>query len=162
MDGDISGDIVVSGSVDTTKAGVYTLIYTVKNTAGLTASINRRVEIAATRPYTISGRIFGFNMTGVTGTAAEYQYKTDIDGPAVIILSGINESRILVTVYDDTGNDVFNTIADADETFQFEAPKGDYTVRYEIVESSAPSYAGLMVLTPGGIVDAFPNPEIPF
>ena len=44
-EGDISGKILVSGSVDTEKEGVYTLIYTVSDRAGNTAEIKRTVTV---------------------------------------------------------------------------------------------------------------------
>jgi hypothetical protein len=47
VDGDISGNIVVSGAVDTATAGLYTLTYTVEDAAGNTASVSRIVTVVA-------------------------------------------------------------------------------------------------------------------
>ncbi len=45
VDGDISADIVISGAVDTTYAGLYILTYTSVDAAGNSASISRRVHV---------------------------------------------------------------------------------------------------------------------
>jgi chitinase len=45
IDGDITSRIVVTGTVDTHTAGVYTLVYTVENNAGLTATVERNVTV---------------------------------------------------------------------------------------------------------------------
>ncbi len=44
-DGDISSSVTVSGSVDTTKSGEYTLTYTVKDQSGNTTSASRKVTV---------------------------------------------------------------------------------------------------------------------
>lgn len=45
VDGDLSDKVEVTGSVDTTKAGTYTLTYTVINSAGVTMSKTRKVIV---------------------------------------------------------------------------------------------------------------------
>ncbi|MDF2986321.1 MAG: metallophosphoesterase, partial [Eubacterium sp.] len=45
VDGDITDKITVSGDVNTSAEGEYTLTYTVKNSAGITASVTRRVVV---------------------------------------------------------------------------------------------------------------------
>lgn len=47
-DGDITSSISVSGSVDLTVAGTYTLTYTVSDAAGNETSVNREVRVVAT------------------------------------------------------------------------------------------------------------------
>jgi Flavin containing amine oxidoreductase/Bacterial surface protein, Ig-like domain len=47
VDGDISSSIQVSGSVDTSTVGSYTLTYSVSDAAGNSASANRNVEVTA-------------------------------------------------------------------------------------------------------------------
>ena len=44
-DGDISGDIVIDGEVDTSEPGQYTLTYTVENSAGETDEVTRTVNV---------------------------------------------------------------------------------------------------------------------
>ncbi|MBL1434553.1 DUF5011 domain-containing protein [Candidatus Wolfebacteria bacterium] len=61
VDGDITADIVVGGAVDTGAAGLYTLTYTVLDTAGNESSVSRIVtvsevvveEVATTTPETV-------------------------------------------------------------------------------------------------------------
>ena len=45
VDGDITAELVVTGTVDTTTAGVYTLVYTVVDKAGNRTSVERSVKV---------------------------------------------------------------------------------------------------------------------
>lgn len=54
VDGDLSAQIVVSGSVDAANPGTYTLEYSVSDTAGNTATASRSVTVEDTTPPTIS------------------------------------------------------------------------------------------------------------
>ena len=47
QDGDLTSAIVITGSVDTTKVGVYTLTYTVTDKAGNTTTVERKVTVTA-------------------------------------------------------------------------------------------------------------------
>ena len=47
VDGDLTSKITVSGSVDTTTAGVYTLTYSATDAAGNTGSASRMVTVVA-------------------------------------------------------------------------------------------------------------------
>ncbi len=47
VDGDLTDEIVVSGSVDTTKAGAYTLTYTVEDARGNVSTVDRVVTVVA-------------------------------------------------------------------------------------------------------------------
>lgn len=55
-DGDITADVVVTGTIDTLTAGTYTLTYTVSDTAGNTTSETRDVVVeAAEGIYSVNG-----------------------------------------------------------------------------------------------------------
>jgi len=47
LDGDVTSQIIITGQVNTSIAGVYTVNYTVSDTAGNQASVNRRVNVIA-------------------------------------------------------------------------------------------------------------------
>ncbi len=47
VDGNLTGSIVISGTVDTSRAGTYALIYTVTDAAGNSASVTRTVAVKA-------------------------------------------------------------------------------------------------------------------
>lgn len=55
VDGDLSGEIEVSGSVDTTTAGVYPLTYTVRDARGNVTTAERAVTVAVEAPGTDPG-----------------------------------------------------------------------------------------------------------
>ena len=59
VDGDLSGDIVVSGSVDATTPGDYALTYTVQDAEGNEASEQRTVAVEDTEPpvVTLNGEV---------------------------------------------------------------------------------------------------------
>ncbi len=48
LDGDVTSKVNVSGSVNTSKAGSYTVNYTVTDNAGNTANASAKVTVAAT------------------------------------------------------------------------------------------------------------------
>lgn len=54
IDGDITSKIKVSGKVDTTKTGTYTITYTVTDKAGNRAEVTRKVMVVATITTTMS------------------------------------------------------------------------------------------------------------
>lgn len=49
-DGDISNKIEISGTVNTSKAGKYTISYTVKNSSGKTATVKRTITVKGNTP----------------------------------------------------------------------------------------------------------------
>jgi penicillin-binding protein 1A len=49
-DGDISSKIEISGTVNTSKAGKYTISYTVKNSSGKTATVKRTITVKSKTP----------------------------------------------------------------------------------------------------------------
>ncbi|MCB9140393.1 MAG: DUF5011 domain-containing protein, partial [Caldilineaceae bacterium] len=50
VNGDLTDDVTVSGTVDVNTAGTYTLVYSVADAAGNTATVTRTVEVTST-PY---------------------------------------------------------------------------------------------------------------
>ncbi|MBT1163002.1 immunoglobulin-like domain-containing protein, partial [Bifidobacterium sp. SO1] len=66
-DGDLTKSITVSGSVDTSVIGTYTLTYSVSDKAGNTATATRKVTVTAARPrFTVR-----FDGNGGSGAAAQ-------------------------------------------------------------------------------------------
>ncbi|MBW3088732.1 phosphatase PAP2 family protein [Bifidobacterium sp. 82T24] len=70
-DGDVTADIKVSGSVNTAKAGEYTLTYTVSDKAGNTATAKRVITVAAkgTAPAGNTNGVKTAGQLGKTGVA---------------------------------------------------------------------------------------------
>ena len=108
----------------------------------------------ATRMRVVSGEIFGRSISGGTGASGEITYTTAVDGPTVLIISGIYEATVLIEITESSGNVVYSTNLINDDTFSIDAIAGSYTVKLTIVESTEIIYVGMMVLTPGGLVPA--------
>ena len=62
-DGDISNKVTISGSVNTSKAGKYTITYTVKNSKGKTATAKRTITVKGSEPPKPSGNTTDQNTT---------------------------------------------------------------------------------------------------
>lgn len=94
VDGDLTANIYVSGSVDTNTLGSYTIIYTVYDAAGNDASISRQVNVID------DGNPVYLDSNGVTIRAKEW---------AVIGDSGeINGQTYTVVSEEDLRNRIFN------------------------------------------------------
>ncbi|MEH7094834.1 immunoglobulin-like domain-containing protein, partial [Neobacillus vireti] len=55
VDGDITSSIVVTGTVDNKKPGVYSLTYSVKDSSGNTTTVTRKITVVDTVKPIISG-----------------------------------------------------------------------------------------------------------
>ncbi|MGL4655541.1 MAG: immunoglobulin-like domain-containing protein [Sarcina sp.] len=74
-DGDITSKIKVSGSVDTNKAGKYTLTYTVTDSKNQTTTATRVITVQADGPV-VEGKFgFDFAITSDWGSGANYSIK---------------------------------------------------------------------------------------
>ncbi|KAB7790352.1 immunoglobulin-like domain-containing protein [Bifidobacterium leontopitheci] len=114
VDGDVTANIKVSGSVDTSKAGEYTLTYTVADKAGNVATATRKVTVKA-KPDT-TAPVF----KGVEDVTVEYG--ADFDP-----LAG-------VTATDDVDGDVTADIK-VEGTVDTKTA-GDYTLTYTVADKA--------------------------
>jgi hypothetical protein len=98
-DGDITGSIVTTGSVDTNTPGTYTLTYNVSDAAGNVATpVTRTVIVsAATEPASgptdVSVKI-GWNLVGATTTGDV----TDADNIIITMVTYSNDSKSYVNI----------------------------------------------------------------
>ncbi|MFV1872539.1 MAG: immunoglobulin-like domain-containing protein [Oleiphilus sp.] len=115
IDGDISGSIVVTGSVDINTTGSYTLTYNVSDTAGNPASsVSRTVNVADnTAPViTLSGSTPINHQQGTTYTDAGATASDNIDGDisgAIVVTGSVNTAAagsytLTYNVVDTAGN----------------------------------------------------------
>ena len=116
VDGDVTASIKVEGAVDASKAGVYTLTYTVADKAGNTATATRKVTVTAQRDTTapvFSGVVdatveFGAAFDPLAGVSAS----DDVDGDltaAIKVEGAVDTSKagvytLIYTVTDAAGN----------------------------------------------------------
>ena len=123
VDGDVTGHIVVNGMVDVTQAGVYTLIYSVSDEVGNTATATRTVAVEKI-PALL--RLSGFDQT-YDGSAKELN--------ATAVDSADNELEVeIVMVYRDAAGEIVASATNA----------GTYTVTATIDDDK---YAGTATAT---------------
>ena len=161
LDGDISDSAVITGVVDTTAAGNYTLLYTVTNSAGLSASVSRRVEIVAEQTRELPGKSYSFNPKGKQGESFTYSADVPVDGLVSLSVSVANKTTITVTVTDAAGAAVFSESFSANATRSFPTEAGQHTVGVSIDQANGNTNNSLTLAAPGGTETSFPKPEIP-
>lgn len=81
VDGDLTGQVVVSGTVDHNKPGTYKLTYEVKDKYENTAKAERTVTVKA-KPQPVPSNPGGGNHETVTGNQGKVIYLTFDDGPS--------------------------------------------------------------------------------
>lgn len=110
-EGDLTSKITVSGSVDTMKAGVYSLRYRVEDSFGLYATRNRRISITNSAPVIEGiGRAsiaYGSTFDVMAGVRAIDEEDGDITGK-ITVTGSVNTSdsgnhRIKYSVTDSHG-----------------------------------------------------------
>lgn len=112
VDGDLTGKIVITGTVDTMKSGRYILKYQATNSGNLTTTVTRYVTVKAAAKSTITGaaaaRIqFGSSFDPLAGVTASDPYDGDVTSKIVVtgaidsMKSGIQRVTYKVT---NTGN----------------------------------------------------------
>ena len=94
LDGDVTSKVNVSGSVNTSKAGSYTVNYTVTDNAGNTANASAKVTVAATPSrggYNAGGTSVKGGHSGIVGTGLSKvgsAYVFGASGPTAFDCSG--------------------------------------------------------------------------
>lgn len=160
-DGDISSHVVIESNVDTSKAGNYTVKYTVINTAGLSASVTRQVDVISQEKLTLPGGTYSFSPKGKQGESFAYGISSAVDGNISLTATVPNKTTIIVNITNSAGTLLFTETFTAASTRGFHAPAGNYTVGLMIVSANGNVNIGLGIATPGGEEWRFPMPETP-
>ncbi len=113
-DGDITANVTVSGSVDIANYGIYTLTYTVTDTAGNSTSVTRTVTISDPVPpvITLANNGITYVQLGTSYTEPGFSASDNRDGDITskVSVSGSvdantkGEYSLTYTVTDSTGN----------------------------------------------------------
>ncbi len=159
VDGDISHQVKIAGSVDTSRPGTYPVKYTVTNSAGLSAEVTRQVRILAPQEV-ITRTPYNFSGQGKSGAGFSYEAVADADGILTLTVSGLAKATILVTVSDSTG-EVFSESFAANGTKEFWVAQGDCRVDVTIVQGSGNAKFNLALLMPEVIEVEFAEDEVP-
>lgn len=152
IDGDITSKIKVSGKVDTTKTGTYTITYTVTDKAGNRAEVARKVTVVATTttvtPHTTTKattkKNFNTSSGGTRTTKATTQRVTTqkVTTPPTITLRGsssiaINQGSVWndpgFTAKDAKGNDLTGRVNVSGTVNTLVS--GTYTISYSVTDS---------------------------
>jgi len=162
VDGEIGAGAVITGNVDTSTPGSYTVQYSVTNSAGLSAGATRKVSVIAPEPRTVPGKSFSFAPKGKQGTSFTYSMDVAVPGTVALTASGFNKTSATVIVTDPSGAAVYAGTLSANAAHQFQAPAaGKYTVITTIDAANGNTSYTLGFATPGGTELWFPRPEIP-
>jgi len=129
VDGDISSNVVVSGSVNTGKVGSYTLTYTVSDAAGNSATATRTVSVVdSTAPV-------------LTAPVATTVAATDASGTAA------TNTQVAAFLAGATANDAVDGVLVVSNDAPAVLPLGANTITFEAVDSSGNRASQTAVLT---------------
>jgi len=160
VDGNIANKVVISSNVDTTKAGNYTVTYTVTNTANLSSSATRKVEIVASEARTVPSRAFSFSPKGKQDETLNFGFDVDVAGDVALSVSGFNKTTVTITILNPSGAEVFKESFSANATRNFKATAGNHTAKVLITAANGNTSFGLNITTPGGTSLVFPKDEV--
>jgi len=159
VDGDISAFITTSSNVNKAKAGNYTVTYSIKNSAGLTASVTRSVSIIAPATRMIPGQTFLFAPKGKQGDSSTFTADIPKDGEVSLTLTLPSNVTATVRVTDPNGYIRFLESFTKTDTRSFKAPAGKHTVLVTINTASGNVTLGLTLTSSAGTETYFPAPE---
>lgn len=159
-DGDISSQAVVTSNVDTSKAGNYTVKYTVTNSAGLSASVTRQVEVVASQTRNLPGNSYSFAPKDKQGASFSYSAAVAIGGNASLNVTVPNNTKTTITVTDPAGQTVFTETFTTGGTRSFPVSPGNHTVKVSIDAANGNTTINVGLTTPGGTETYFPKPEV--
>jgi len=160
VDGSIGSWAVVASNVDTSKAGNYTVKYTVTNTEGQSASVTRSVEVVAPQTRAAAGKAFSFTPKGKQGESFTYSFDASVSGSAALALSGLSKTTALITVKDAAGKEIYKNTISANGTFNFGVTQGKYTIAVSLVEANGNASFTMSLSTPGGTETYFAKAEV--
>ena len=163
-DGDISGQVQITGSVDRNSAGTYTITYTVANSSGLEATATRNVRILA--PHEVAEPRVTYKFSGQGKAGAANTHKNVVAGAAGWMdfsVTGIDKNTAIdIEVSDqNSGGVVFNDTYTGVGGTQFWADEGVYDVYVNIAAGNGNVKYDIRLVTPEAITMAFDDAEVP-
>lgn len=161
-DGDITDRVITEGTVDTNTTGVYTLTYSVTDTAGNEAvEITRIITVVPNMPttYTISGTILDTNGTVISGALVTIGTKTvTSDSNGTYSIDGVTANeriKIDVTHPDYLANSRITGIEDEDVSINVKLGSPKVTLTFSALDGATASHDGAsVILPPAGYMDA--------
>jgi len=161
VDGDISSGITISSNVNTARAGSYTVTYTSRNSAGLSASATRSVSVLAPETRPVPGKTFTFAPKGKQGASFTYTADIPAAGNATLTLTVPNKTTATVKVTNASGSLVLQQQFNTTSTRIFPVQTGRYTITVTIDAANGNASLNLGLVAPAGTETYFPQPERP-
>jgi hypothetical protein len=147
IDGDISDQVAISGNVDTSRAGNYSITYAVTNSAGLSASITRQVRILSPTE-TITRRPYSFSVNGKVGASSAQNITADAAGIMAISVTVANKTSGAVTIHNNAGVEVFSNTFSGNGKQDVWLEEGAYTITGTIAEGNGNTNFKMDLLMP--------------
>ena len=109
VDGDITSSITTSGSVDTSTAGTYVIVYSVSDTAGNSSSIDRTVIVGNPGRTYVPDNVFEQNLIdqGYDDILDDYVQTSNIEDLTTLVVEGKYISGNIRIISDATGIEDF-------------------------------------------------------
>ncbi len=109
VDGDISANIQISGNVDSSTLGTYTITYTISDAAGNTATATRTVNVVNTAPVfnkISTESYFQEHIISTNAVGAKDVYAIDIDGDGDndVLSASTSDNKVAWYQNDGSGN----------------------------------------------------------
>ena len=162
VDGDISHLITVNGSVNRNAAGTYNITYSVTNSAGLSASVERQVKIVSSEVINEPRQINLFNEQAKKGDKPIVRsIEAKAQGTTTLEVAGLNKFSVSVTITDVNGERVFQEIFTGNAIRELNLTSGVYNVSSEVTEGSGNNKYTLKVTMPIVSYERFNQPEVP-
>ncbi|MCL1835405.1 MAG: DUF5011 domain-containing protein [Oscillospiraceae bacterium] len=164
IDGDISGSVQITGSVDRNRAGTYSLSYQVTNSAGLSATATRTVRILSPSESRSPRQTYNFSGQGkAVSTDTHKNVVADDAGYMDFGVTSLDKNMTIVVEIKDqnTGAVVFSNTYTSVGGTQFWVDEGVYSVSVTISSANGNSKYGIKVITPEVIYMTFAEEEVP-
>jgi PKD repeat protein len=164
IDGDISHLVQISGSVDRSRAGTYTITYTVTNSIGLSDTATRQVRIISPTETMEPRQTMNFNGQLKAGSAIRHgSVAAEHAGWMDFSVTQLDNNAIIqVTVTRlDNGQIVFNERYTGRGGTQFWVDEGTFSISVAMVGGNGNSKYSIRLVTPEVMSLRFEYEEVP-
>ena len=163
-DGDISNKVKISGSVNTSKAGTYTLTYSISNAAGITSTATRNVRVIAPTE-SISRQPYGFSAQSKEGASVTHKgIESVMPGYMDLKVSSIDKNMTITVSLVNTANGkaMLTDTFSAAGSKQYYVDEGKYDLVVKVDKANGNSKYTIDLLMPEVVWVTFSEEEVPY